>query len=153
MSKRWTILASCFLLLSFLLASCYLVSGERIEKLPLEGMQPGVYTVRFVSADGEDYRDIETGIPSAPFIVEVNAETKQGELIVAVLDSRQEDQLVVTARLDVRDSGQTTVRTDADGKIMLHITATEAHSGAFTIRYVLAAPLTPTPTAPPTPAP
>jgi len=152
-SKRSFILASCLLLLAFLLASCYLASGERVETTPLAGMLPGAHTARFVSADGEDYLTIETGIPTAPFIVEVAVQTEQGELAVTVLDSRQEDLLVVTARLDVQDSGQTTVRADGDGKILLRITAVEARGGAYTIRYRLAAPLTPTPTSPPTPAP
>lgn len=153
MTNRWGILAICLLLLSFLLASCYLVSGERVETIPLEETRPGVYTVQFVSSDGEDYRSLETGIPTAPFIVEVGVRTEQGELVVAVLDPRQEVQLAVTARLEVQDSGQATVRADGDGKILLRITATEARGGAYTVRYRLAAPLTPTPTSPPTPAP
>jgi hypothetical protein len=153
MSKRHLFLFTALPMLLFLLASCYLVSGERVETIPMEETRPGVYTAQFVSADGEDYDAIETGIPKAPIIVDVSARTDQGELIVVILDQDQSSAVTVTARLGVQDTGQATVRTDAEGKFMLRIIATESRSGAYTVRFRLVAPLTPTPTSPPTPAP
>ena len=153
MAKRWGILASCFLLLLFLLASCYLVSGERIETAPFEGTQAGLYAVTFVSSDGQINRTIDTGIPSAPFIVEVSAQTDQGELTVEILDLRGETAGTIVARLGVPDNGEATIRTDVDGLFTLRVTSIEARGGSYTVNYYLAAPLTPTPTSPPTPAP
>jgi len=153
LSKRWAILASCLLLLSFLVTSCYLVSGERIETAPLEETQAGLYAVTFVSSDGQTYRTIDTGIASAPFVVEVSTQTEQGELTVEILDLRGDTAATIVARLGVPESGQATIRTDVDGLFTLRLTATEARSGSYTVYYYLAAPLTPTPTSPPTPAP
>jgi hypothetical protein len=146
-------LASCLLLLSFLVASCYLVSGERIETAPFEGTQAGLFAVNFVSSDGQINRTIDTGIPSAPFIVEVSAETDQGELTVEILDLRGDTAATIVARLGVPESDQATIRTDVDGLFTLRITSIEARGGSYTVYYYLAAPLTPTPTSPPTPAP
>jgi uncharacterized protein (DUF2141 family) len=152
MSNRWGILASCLLLLSFLLASCYLVSGERVEETPLVDLEQGVYAVQFVSSDGQGLRTIDTGIPTAPFVVQVTAETAEGEMTVQVL-SGGESIITVTARPDMPDSRQVTVRADPEGKLTLRITAIEARGGAYTVRYRLAAPLTPTPTPTVTPKP
>lgn len=153
MVKRWVTLASSLLLLVLLLTSCYLVSGERVETTPWEGMQAGLYTVRFVSADGEVRRTIETGVPLAPFVVEVSVQTQQGELVVVVLDSTQTNLITVTARLGIPGVGQTEVYADEDGRLLLHVKATEARSGVYTVSYRLAAPLTPTPTPTRTPLP
>jgi hypothetical protein len=152
MSRRWRLLASCVLLL-FLLAGCYLVSGERVDTMPMTETRPGVYTVRFVSADGQAYRDVQTGMANVPVIVDVSSQTQQGELIIAVLDVYSSPEFTVTARYGLQGQGNGVIRTDDEGRITLRIGATEARSGAYTVRFRLQVPPTPTPTSPPTPAP
>ena len=153
MSKRWPLLLAAFLAALFLLAGCYLVSGERVETFLIDETRPGVYTAHFVSADGRQYREIEAGLPGVPVVVDVSARTEEGQLVLELLDIDYAPALTVTARFGLQGQGSAAVRTDGAGRIVLRISANEAHEGTFTLRYRLAAPLTPTPTSPPTPAP
>ena len=153
MSKRRLILLPTLLMLLFLLVSCYLVAGEQAETVPMDENRPGAYTVGLVSADGEGYRTIEAGLPSVPVIVDVSAQTEQGELVVAVLNLDGSPVVTATARFGLQGQGKGATRTDEVGRITLRITTAEARNGTYTVRYRLAAPLTPTPTSRPTPAP
>ena len=148
MSRQWRVPASCLLLL-FLVAGCYLVSGERAETRVLEGDLPGSHTVRFVSADGQRYQKIAVGPPNAPLVVELSAATEQGQLTVGVLDRGGDPVFATTASMGLAEVVSGTVRTDEEGRLSLLIEAIEAHSGSYTVRFRLAAPLTPTPTSPP----
>ena len=152
MSKRWRVPLSGLLLL-FLAAGCYLVSGERAKTLVLEGDLPGSHTVHLVSADGQKYQKIVVGPPNAPLVVELSAATEQGQLMVGVLDGSGDPLFATTASMGPAEVVSGTVRTDEEGRLSLLIEATEVHSGSYSLRFRLVAPLTPTPTSPPTPAP
>lgn len=153
MSRRWPRLVSTLLMLLVLLAGCYLVSGERVDTMPLTVTRPGVYTASFVSADGQAYRDVQTGIATAPVVVEVSSQTEQGELVIEVLNVASSPVFTATARFGLPGQGSGVIRTDSAGRFVLRITATEAHSGTYTVRFRLQVTPTPTSTLPPTPAP
>ncbi len=152
MAKRWRLLASGSLLL-FLVAGCYLASGQRTETAPLQEDGPGAHTVRFVSADGQTDQEILAGPPNAPIIVAMSAQVEEGQLVLEVLDAGGDPVVTATARLGPSEMVSGTVRTDDEGRFTLRVRATEAHGGSYTLRYRLVAPLTPTPTSPPTPTP
>lgn len=152
MAKRWRVLASGLLFL-FLVAGCYLASGQHVETEPLEEDRPGIHTVRFVSADGQTCQEIPAGLSNAPLIVVMSAEVEQGQLVLELLDSSGDPVVTATARLGPSEVVSGTVRTDGQGRFTLRVRATEAHRGSYTLRYRLAATPTPTPTSPPTPTP
>lgn len=138
------------MLFFLILAGCFLVSGERTFQTP--GPSGGEVQVRFVSADGETERRIPLGRPLAWVRLEVLVEVDWGELSVEIIGKDLVPLLGVRARYGQAGQGTTLARSDVDGTIRLHVQASEARNGRYTIRYTFQVPPTPTPTLTPTPA-
>ncbi len=140
--------------LLLILAGCYLVSGERVETVPLEGDGEGTLLVEFVSADGRTRREFLTGQLVVDLSVVVTATTEWGELRLEILDADLSTALVVESRYGLAGAGQTVIKTDGAGRINYRVIAQEVRKGAYSLRYQVAeTPPTPTPTPEPTPSP
>lgn len=144
------LLRSCATFFFLLLAGCFLVSGERLFETPRPS--GGEVEVRFVSADGEAERRISLGRPAAWVRLEITVEVDWGELSVEVIGEDLVPLLAVRARYGQAGQGTVLARSDVDGTIRLHVQASEARNGRYTIRYTFQVPPTPTPTLTPTPA-
>ncbi len=120
------------LLLAQPLASCLLLSGPQQSADRAE--DAGNVSVQFVSAEGNELRQVVAADGAARLDVTVFARVERGQLRIEVLDPRGSAVLVVEGTPD-EQVGRATVPTDAAGNLRYRIRATGAQRGGFQLLY------------------
>ena len=115
-----------------LFTGCLLIAGGQQSSDRAE--DAGNVSVRFVSAEGTEIRQVDTGIVSAQLRVTVFAQVERGQLRIEVLDPQGSAALVVEGTPD-EQVARTTVVTDAQGNLRFRIRATGAQRGGFQLLY------------------
>lgn len=111
------------------LSGCLLISGEATTIDLVEG--GGNLLTTFVSAEGDEFRTVETGLPDAEVQVIAVVEVVSGDLQLAVVEPDGAVAFVVAARPATPVTRSGGVRTDANGRIRYRITAQDARDGVY----------------------
>ena len=133
------------LLLIFLLAGCYLASGERVTSEDASTEEGGQISGEFVHADGTTQREITVGQPAIPVQIEASASVEWGELTLEFLSPDGSPALLVEARYGRAAEGIGSLTTDDNGQVRYRVVTREARGGTYLIQYRLQPIPTPTP--------
>lgn len=121
------------LLLGLLLSGCMIASGGRSSEDA--GPEAGNQVMSFVSAEGEELRQLNTGAPAAELRVIVILEAEQGELRLDVIGGDGQVVLSAQSRPDEQVTRSGSVSTDAQGALRYRVSARGARNGSYQILY------------------
>ena len=114
------------------LSGCLLIAGDQQSADRAE--DAGNVSVRFVSAEGTELRQVLAAGGAANLDVTVFAQVERGQLRIEVLDPRNSVVFVVEGTPE-EQVGRGTVPTDAEGNLRFRIRATGAQRGGFQLLY------------------
>ena len=124
--------ALALLLLLPLTTGCLLIAGGQQSTDRAE--DAGNVSVRFVSAEGSEVRQVVAADSATQLRVTVFAQVERGQLRIEVLDPQGSVALVVEGTAEERVA-RVTVPTDATGNLRYRIRATGAQRGGFQLLY------------------
>ena len=125
---RWLSL----LVIIHLLTGCLLIAGDQQSADRAE--DAGNVSVRFVSAEGTEVRQVLAADAASSLDVTVFAQVERGQLRIEVLDP-QDSVVFVVEGTPEEQVGRGTVPTDAAGNLRFRIRATGAQRGGFQLLY------------------
>ena len=114
------------------LAGCLLLSGPRQSSDRTEG--GGNVSVQFVSAEGNETRQVQAADTETTLTVTVFARVERGQLRIEILDPQGSVVLPIEGTAEEKVA-RATVPTDANGILRYRIRATGAQRGGFQILY------------------
>ena len=120
------------LLLLPMLTGCLLMSGGQQSSDRAE--DAGNVSVQFVSAEGNEVRQVAAADGATDLLVTVFARAERGQLRIEVLDPQGSAVLVVEGTPDEQVT-RGTVPTDDQGNLRFRIRATGAQRGGFQLLY------------------
>jgi uncharacterized protein YfaP (DUF2135 family) len=123
------------LLLGFALwlSGCLLVSGER--RVTDAQLASGSSSVSFVSAEGEEIRELDTGAAARMVDVVVFVASDQGELRLDLLGPDGAVAFATQSRPGEWLTRSGTVRTDERGRLRFRVVARAARQGEYEVFY------------------
>ncbi len=125
---RWL---SLLVVMQFL-TGCLLIAGDQQSADRAE--DAGNVSVRFVSAEGTEVRQVLAADAPSSLDVTVFAQVERGQLRIEVLDP-QDSVVFVVEGTPEEQVGRGTVPTDAAGNLRFRIRATGAQRGGFQLLY------------------
>ncbi len=117
---------------TWLLGGCLLMAGPAPSHEPWQGGTRTTWVM--VSAQGSTRELLDTGAADRAYAVEATAETRSGSIAVVVRGADGVE-LAVVGRGGRIDAAQTTLVSDANGRLELTMQAWDARAGKVVISY------------------
>lgn len=127
-ARQWLALVACGLLLS----GCMLLAGQ--QRSSTTGEEAGQVAASFVSAEGQEQREVSVGLPGTVRLV-ASVTVGTGDLWLDVLRPNGEIALTVNARPEQRTTGFVVVSSDERGRLRYRINARSARDGGYELRW------------------